>query len=52
LKAGTYRYEWLHPATGENRETGRVTAPGGAQRFQASFASDAVLWLERVNVPE
>jgi hypothetical protein len=46
LKSGTYRYEWLNPATGEDAGSGQIRADGGGQQFKAPFEGDAVLYLK------
>jgi hypothetical protein len=46
LKAGTYRYEWFNPGKGAAAGGGRIRSSGGAERFKAPFAADAVLYLE------
>ncbi len=47
LKGGTYRYEWFDPAHGAVASRGQVQAADGRQSFQAPFAGDAVLHLQR-----
>ncbi len=45
LAAGAYRYEWFDPKTGQTTDQGQLTAAGGRQDFRASFAGEAVLYL-------
>jgi hypothetical protein len=46
LKAGTYRYEWFNPATGEAAGDGSLEAAGGGRQLKAPFAGEAVLHLK------
>jgi hypothetical protein len=45
LKAGSYRVEWINPASGAITNGDRVVAASGAQEFKAPFEGDAVLFL-------
>jgi hypothetical protein len=45
LEAGSYRYEWHDPSTGERGEQGRLRSGGGDREFVPPFDGDAVLYL-------
>jgi hypothetical protein len=47
VTAGTYRYEWFNPASGQLAGTGTLTVRNGNQPFAAPFTGDAVLHLRR-----
>jgi hypothetical protein len=43
LEAGTYKYKWFNPSTGDAPQTG--TLEGGERTFKPPFEGDAVLYL-------
>jgi hypothetical protein len=45
LEAGSYRYEWHDPSTGEGGEQGRLRSGGGDREFVPPFDGGAVLYL-------
>ncbi len=47
VRAGGYRAEWIHPASGKITAQGTVKAAGGPQEFMAPFADAAVLYLRK-----
>jgi hypothetical protein len=47
VKAGGYRAEWIHPASGKITPQGTVKAAGGPREFMAPFEDAAVLYLRK-----
>ncbi len=45
LEAGTYKYKWFNPSTGEAPETGTLEAEASERSFAPPFSGDAVLYL-------
>lgn len=46
LKAGTYFYEWIDPATGAAAESGSMESSGQAQQFKAPIEGESILYLK------
>lgn len=47
FSAGSYRYEWINPATGATEKKGNITASGVRHQFSAPWKRDALLLVEK-----